>query len=798
MTVTPPAQRPFAKILVANRGEIACRVIRTLRRLGIASVAVYSDADAGARHVHEADEAVRIGPAPAGLSYLSIPAIVEAALRTGAEAVHPGYGFLSENADLARALADTGIVFVGPGTEALAVMGDKIRAKNHVAGHGVPVIPGVSEPGLTDAQLIEASRGVGYPMLIKPSAGGGGKGMQAVESAAELPSAIATARRVATAAFGDGTLLIERLVRAPRHIEVQVLADTHGATIHLGERECSLQRRHQKVIEEAPSPLLDAGTRARIGAAACEAARSVGYVGAGTVEFLVSDDAPDEFFFMEMNTRLQVEHPVTEMVTGIDLVEQQVRIAAGAPLEVRQEDIRLDGHAIEARVYAEVPARGFLPATGRIELLAEPGSADAAGSRLAAAGPAAHDGAARGLDGAEPTAGPRIRVDSSLERGLTVGSDYDPMLSKCIAWGRDRAEALAALDAALAGYTVLGVATNIEYLRLLLADADVRAGHLDTTLIERRLDGLEFRAPDEAEYAAAALLALGLPASAEAQAARPPSAVRPAQQDAAAGPWAPDGWRLGEPAARRVTIGTSNGGVATVHVADPPAGEGALTGVPAARPASEPSSAQASAEPMPRGGVVRRAAVRIDLGEGRGTEREASLAADGPHGVVLSLDGTRHRFAWALGAEPAGERTVFLGDGGWSAALPVLSRAERLARVRAGVHRHEGDADPDVRTPMPGTVVAVAVEQGERVDAGQPLVSVEAMKMEHQLVAALAGTVQLHVAAGALVKADQVVATVVPEAEAEAEAEAAAEAAPAADGKATPDHAQPATAPATP
>ncbi|ASN51589.1 biotin carboxylase N-terminal domain-containing protein [Sinomonas sp. R1AF57] len=684
---------PFTKVLVANRGEIACRVIRTLRRLGIASVAVYSDADAAARHVREADESVRIGPAAAAQSYLSIPAIVEAARASGAEAVHPGYGFLSENAAFAQALADAGIVFVGPGVEALAVMGDKIRAKNHVARYAVPVIPGVSEPGLSDADLVAKADGVGYPLLIKPSAGGGGKGMAVVESAAELPSALAAARRVATAAFGDGTLLLERLVRSPRHIEVQVLADVHGTTIHLGERECSLQRRHQKVIEEAPSPLLDAQTRERIGAAACDAARSVGYVGAGTVEFLVSDEAPDEFFFMEMNTRLQVEHPVTEMVTGVDLVEQQLRVAAGEPLAIAQGDVRLDGHAIEARVYAEVPARGFLPATGRVELLREPGSADPEGAPVRAA---THD------------AGARVRVDSSLLTGLTIGSDYDPMLSKCIAWGRDRAEALSALDAALADYTVLGVATNIEYLRLLLADADVRAGHLDTTLIERRLEHLAFRSPGEPEYAAAALIAVQDPAG--------PAGTGPA----GAGPWAPDGWRISAPAPRRVTLGTPDGGIATVSVG--------------------PST------------------VRLD----GGPERKATLAPDGPGAVVLTLDGEDRRFTWAEATEPTGERTVLLGDAGWSVALPVLGRASRLERVRAAVHRHEGEADPEVRTPMPGTVVSVAVEQGAHVEEGQPLVAVEAMKMEHQLVAALAGTVQLHVTPGDLVKADQAVATITP------------------------------------
>ncbi|MDT5125057.1 MAG: acetyl-CoA/propionyl-CoA carboxylase, biotin carboxylase, biotin carboxyl carrier protein, partial [Mycobacterium sp.] len=334
----------FSTVLVANRGEIAVRVIRTLRAMGIRSVAVFSDADAGARHVAEADVAVLLGPAPSRQSYLNIPAVVGAAVRTGAQAVHPGYGFLAENAEFAEALHRAGIVFIGPSVAAIRTMGDKIAAKAAVSAFGVPVVPGISRPGLTDADLIDGAEQVGYPVLVKPSAGGGGKGMRIVERPADLPAALVSARRESAAAFGDDTLFLERFVLVPRHIEVQVLADGHGNVVHLGERECSLQRRHQKVIEEAPSPLLDPATRARIGAAACDTARSVDYTGAGTVEFIVSAENPDEFFFMEMNTRLQVEHPVTEMVTGVDLVEHQVRIAAGEKLPIAQDDVAMTGH----------------------------------------------------------------------------------------------------------------------------------------------------------------------------------------------------------------------------------------------------------------------------------------------------------------------------------------------------------------------------------------------------------------------------------------------------------------------
>jgi acetyl-CoA/propionyl-CoA carboxylase, biotin carboxylase, biotin carboxyl carrier protein len=464
----------FDTVLVANRGEIAVRVIRTLKAMGIRSVAVYSDADTTARHVAAADLAVAIGPAPARDSYLNIPAVVDAAVRTGAQAVHPGYGFLSENADFAAALASAGVTFIGPPVGAIQTMGDKIAAKGTVSEFGVPVVPGIARPGLTDDELIAAADEIGYPVLVKPSAGGGGKGMRMVEQPADLPAALVSARRESAAAFGDDTLFLERFVLRPRHIEVQVLADSYGNVVHLGERECSLQRRHQKVIEEAPSPLLDPATRARIGAAACDTARSVDYTGAGTVEFIVSADRPDEFFFMEMNTRLQVEHPVTEMVTGWDLVDWQVRIAAGEKLTVSQADIALRGHAIEARVYAEDPARGFLPTGGDVLAVVEPHAAG-------------------------------VRVDSGLSAGMVVGSDYDPMLAKVVAHGADRAAALRALDRALADTAVLGVVTNVEFARFLLADPDVIAGRLDTGLLDRRAgDFAAAPAGDELFIAAAA------------------------------------------------------------------------------------------------------------------------------------------------------------------------------------------------------------------------------------------------------------------------------------------------------
>lgn len=630
----------FRTVLVANRGEIACRVIATLHRLGIRAVAVFTAADHGALHVARADGAVRIE------SYLSIDAVVQAALRTGAEAVHPGYGFLSENADLARACESAGLVFVGPGVKALEVMGDKIRAKEHVAAAGVPVIPGVALTGVADE---DAAERVGYPLLVKPSAGGGGKGMSVVSDATGLAAGLASSRRVAAAAFGDDTLLLERLVRTPRHIEVQLLADDFEHVIHLGERECSLQRRHQKVIEEAPSPLLDASTRARIGAAACEVARSIGYVGAGTVEFLVSDEAPTEFFFMEMNTRLQVEHPVTELVTGLDLVEWQLRIAAGERLGLDQDDVVLTGHAVEARVYAEDPAHEFLPSAGTVLLLDEP-------------------------------TGEGVRVDSSLVEGLVIGSAYDPMLAKVIAWAPSRDEAIARLDGALSRTTVLGVRTNIAFLRAVLADDDVRAGRLDTGLLGRLIPGLEPPTPSVAAYAAAV------------------SSRRGASPDA----WRSDGWRLSDPRPVRYDVG----GVEVSVLGD------------AVTVGDEPPAV-----------LVGTGAVEID-----GVVQRVRLASDGP--------------------------VTWVGEGGSAFELRVRSRLERLADDLAARTRGPRTVDPEVRSPMPGTVVSIDVATGDDVVAGQVLLTIEAMKMEHRIIAPCDGVVTLSVRPTEQVALDRVVATI--------------------------------------
>ncbi|MEU9711090.1 biotin carboxylase N-terminal domain-containing protein [Streptomyces sp. NPDC047967] len=640
----------FDTVLVANRGEIAVRVIRTLREQGVRSVAVFSDADADARHVREADTAVRIGPPPAAESYLNVPALLEAARRTGAQAVHPGYGFLAENAEFAQACADAGLVFIGPPAAAIALMGDKIRAKGTVAAYGVPVVPGSSGSGLTDAQLEEAAREIGTPVLLKPSAGGGGKGMRLVRDAAVLGEEIAAARREARASFGDDTLLVERWIDRPRHIEIQVLADAHGTVLHLGERECSLQRRHQKIIEEAPSVLLDAETRAAMGEAAAQAARSCGYVGAGTVEFIVPGNDPSSYYFMEMNTRLQVEHPVTELITGLDLVEWQVRVASGERLPFTQQDITLTGWAIEARVCAEDPSRGFLPSGGTVLALREP-------------------------------QGGGVRTDSGLSEGVPVGSLYDPMLSKVIAYGPDRATALRKLRAALADTVILGVPTNAGFLRRLLAHPDVVAGNLDTGLVEREAEGLvPDGVPDEVYAAGAAVRREALEPRPDAGGWTDPFSV-------------PNGWRTG---------GVRAPLVFPLRVA--------------------------GREPV--------------------QQSAPGSATVAPDRVTVELDGVAHHF------HRSGD---WLGRDGdtWH-----VQDHDPVEASLSGAGRSGADT---LAAPMPGTVTVVKVAVGDEVLAGQSLLVVEAMKMEHVISAPHAGTVtELDVAAGATVAMDQVLAVVVP------------------------------------
>jgi len=442
----------FESVLVANRGEIAVRIMRTLAALGIRSVAVYSDADADSLHVAVADEAVRIGPTPAMDSYLRVDRIIAAALDSGAQAIHPGYGFLSENAALAQACIDNGIVFIGPPASVIDSMGDKIRAKEIAIQAGVPVVPGDHRPAMSDAQLRSAITTIGFPALLKPSAGGGGKGMRIVRAKTEIDDAITSARREARGSFGDDTMLVERFVDRPRHIEVQILADKFTNVVHLGERECSLQRRHQKVIEESPSPLLDEGTRELMCKAAVALAAAVDYVGVGTVEFVVPGNNPADFAFLEMNTRLQVEHPVTEAVTGIDLVAEQIRIAAGHALGYTQQEVVFSGAAVEARVYAEDPTRDFLPTGGQIEVWETPTG---------------------------------LRIDSGVRSGDEVSSHYDPMLAKVISWAPQRSAALALLAAGLDEMIIFGVVTNIDYLRQILRDESVVAGTMDTDLLGR-------------------------------------------------------------------------------------------------------------------------------------------------------------------------------------------------------------------------------------------------------------------------------------------------------------------------
>ena len=628
----------ISKLLIANRGEIACRVIRTARQMGICSVAIYSDADQEALHVGAADEAVHIGPASAAESYLNIEAVLAAARDSGADAVHPGYGFLSENAAFAEAVAEAGLIFVGPTAEVIRAMGAKDNAKALMVKAGVSVVPGYHGEDQSLDRLAAESENIGYPVLLKAALGGGGKGMRAVAAASELAEALEGARREAKAAFGDERMLVEKLLLKPRHVEIQVFADSHGNIVHLFERDCSLQRRHQKVIEEAPAPGVSPALRARMGAAAVAAAAAVGYRGAGTIEFLLDGDG--SFYFMEMNTRLQVEHPVTEMITGLDLVEWQLRIAAGEALPLSQDELTITGHAVEARLYAEDPDNGFLPSPGLIEHLAF------------------------------PEADRYLRIDAGVAAGNEVSPYYDPMIAKVIAWGEDRARALARLSEALGRIEVVGPVVNRRFLRALVDDPAFRLGAVDTGAVER-MDPAVYQArrrPDRAALASAAVFVLDRRRGAAAR-----SAERSGDPHS---PWnATDCWRLNDVAHQDLIFQFADG------------------------------EAVVSAHPRPGG-------YALDL--------------DGET-VEVSFDGVAGRVV------ASGRRLTVFHDGE-SYELWLYDPAALAA---------EAEAQPPVfAAPMPGRVVAVNVAAGEHVAAGQTLIVLEAMKMEHAIKAPVDGTVE--------------------------------------------------------
>ncbi len=635
-------------LLVANRGEIACRIFRSARRLGVRTIAVYSDADAQARHVREADAAVRLGPAPARESYLDAARILAAARATGAQAIHPGYGFLSENAQFAQACADAGLLFVGPPVASIAAMGSKILAKTRMQAAGVPVLPGYAGTRQDLEHLAREAQAAGLPLIVKPAAGGGGKGMQIVRNAAQIAPALAAARRLAESAFGDGALLLERYLPAPRHLEVQVFADAHGHYLHLGERDCSIQRRHQKLIEEAPAPQVPEEVRARLRAAALVVAREVGYVGAGTVEFLY--DGAD-FYFMEMNTRLQVEHTVTEAITGLDLVEWQLRVASGEALPLTQDEVRFSGHAIEARVCAEDPAQGFLPSSGELALLEWP-----------------H--------------GEGIRVDAGFDSGDRVPENYDSLLGKVIAWGASRDTAAARLAAALDDTHCAGVRSNEHFLAGILRQPDfLQVRHSIAFLDQRTVTPAAAPPPESLILAALAALSHAVPAA------------------VAQSPWqATDGYT--------------------------------------------PNLAAQVSVPLVSGAHA--------------------------HTVQLTFRHARPQDARIDGGPAQELHETKLGAAQGSVRLGAQRFAARLLRLGAVVHLWAGDAhyefridDPRERefqasaasggltTPLPGVVVSVPVKVGEQVAAGATLMVIEAMKMEHAIIAPYAGSVSaIHYAPG--------------------------------------------------
>ncbi len=663
----------FSKILIANRGEIACRVIRTARRLGVRTVAVYSDADRGARHVAMADEAVHIGPAPARESYLVADRLVAAARATGAEGVHPGYGFLSENAGFAEACAAAGIAFIGPPPSAIRAMGSKSEAKKLMEAARVPLVPGYHGDDQAPDLLTREAERIGYPVLIKAAAGGGGKGMRVVESAAKFAESLAGARREAKAAFADDHVLVEKYLTRPRHIEVQVFGDTHGKCLYLFERDCSIQRRHQKVIEEAPAPGMTAERRKAMGEAAVAAARAIGYVGAGTVEF-IADEAGD-FYFMEMNTRLQVEHPVTEMITGQDLVEWQLRVACGEKMPLTQDALSIDGHAFEVRLYAEDPSRNFLPSVGTLKHLAL------------------------------PRRGAGVRVDTGVRQGDAVTPHYDPMIAKIIVHGADRPAALRRLRRALGETEVVGVRTNTALLARIAAHPAFAAGEVDTGFIERHKAAVIPKAePADERVLALATLARLMEWRREAAASAGVS-TEPAS------PWhRVDGWRLNGAGHDEVRWKDGDRDVPVVAHYRRTAGSMPSIGADTIDCRLEIGGTALDASAV----VARDGSFRATLGEAVTSARVVrAVANDGGVDYVVFTDGT------------AGGRTLRLVD------------PRDLSTADAG-----GAHGAGLKAPMPGKIIDVKVKDGETVSRGQPVIVLEAMKMEHTLVAPADGTIK--------------------------------------------------------
>jgi 3-methylcrotonyl-CoA carboxylase alpha subunit len=657
--------RPIRSLLVANRGEIACRIFRTARSMGIRTIAVYSDADASARHVREADEAVRIGPPPAAESYLDIQAILHAARAAGAEAIHPGYGFLSENAQFARACSDARLVFVGPPAAAIAAMGSKSLAKASVRAAGVPVLPGYDGERQDLGHLEERALEAGLPLIVKPAAGGGGKGMRVVHAKDEVREALTAARRLAESAFGDGTLLIERYLPEPRHIEVQVFADAHGNCVHLGDRDCSIQRRHQKLIEEAPAPGLPQPLRESLHTAAVLVARNIGYQSAGTVEFLFDGR---EFYFLEMNTRLQVEHTVTEAVTGLDLVEWQLRVAAGEPLPLAQAQIRLDGHAIEARVCAEDPWRGFLPSAGTLHVARWP-------------------------------RGESLRVDAGFDGGDSVPPTYDSLLAKVIAWAPEREQAAMRLASALERTDLAGIRSNERWLGRILRSRVFLDGRHSVALLDR--SAAEFSSPVTAAPAVLTLAAL-----AARQAPEPPA---PGRAGARPSPWdVSDGFQSNLPARIELTL-SSGGHPQRVRLT---LGEG-----------------------QPREALVFPPADRAGRQAG-GTRLDLAAVSVTAATVSAVLDAVRHSARWYRCGP---QLHLWIGDAHHEFAIEDLRTEEFAASAATG----------GLTTPLPGVVSAVPVHEGQAVAAGEVLMVIEAMKMEHSITAPHDGVVRaIHFARG--------------------------------------------------